>query len=74
MSMTTSIKDAYRMYLEWSMTIGELREWLAVHQWHLVEAEEERLVDEADVALAHFDDGYGDEADLRLRLQGALIP
>ena len=69
--MPASIWDVYRQYLGRMISLDELRDWLALHQWNLSD-EDEDLADEADVALAHLDDGYGDEDDLRFRLSSTF--
>jgi len=69
--MNLSIEDIYRMYLKRNIALDRLRDWLALYQWGLSEYEQE-LADEADVALAHLDDGFIDEESLRLRFQAAL--
>lgn len=61
----------YNAYLRQSISLEDFREWLALNQWDLPPDQQE-LADEADVALAHLDDGYGDEFDLRSRLAGVL--
>lgn len=69
--MPASIEQVYREYLHWSISLDDLREWLALNQWDLPE-EQQELADEADVALVHLDDGYGDEDDIRERLAAVL--
>ena len=69
--MTPSIQQIYREYLRRETPLAELRNWLALNQWELHGLEEE-LADEVDVALAHLDDGYGDEEHLRVRLAFVL--
>ena len=65
--MNISIQTLFRQYLRMQGSIADLRDWLALYQWNLSESDQV-LADEADVALAHLDDGYGDEVDLRERL------
>ena len=69
--MIASVQQLYREYLRREVSIDDLREWLALKQWELNGLDEE-LADEADVALAHLDDGYGDENHLRNRLAFVL--
>ena len=69
--MTPSIQQLYREYLRRETPLEKVRDWLALNQWELHGLEEE-LADEADVALAHLDDGYGDEEHLRSRLAFVL--
>ena len=69
--MTISIQDIYRHYLRRQASLAELRDWLALNQWSL-SRDDQILADEADVALAHLDDGYGDEDYVRCRLAKAL--
>lgn len=69
--MTPSIQQLYREYLRRETPLEKVRDWLALNQWELHGLEEE-LADEVDVALAHLDDGYGDEEHLRSRLAFVL--
>ena len=69
--MTPSIRQLYREYLRRETPLEKVRDWLALNQWELYGLEEE-LADEADVALAHLDDGYGAEEHLRSRLAFVL--
>lgn len=69
--MPASIEEIYREYLRRSISLDDFREWLALNQWDLP-GEQQELADEADVALVHLDDGYGNEDDLRARLAAVL--
>lgn len=69
--MNASVQQLYREYLRREVSIDDLRDWLALNQWELNGLDEE-LADEVDVALAHLDDGYGDEDHLRSRLAFVL--
>ncbi len=69
--MIASMQQLYREYLRREVSLDDLRDWLAMNQWELSGLDEE-LADEADVALAHLDDGYGDEEHLRSRLAFVL--
>lgn len=69
--MTSSIHQLYREYLRREISLERVRDWLTLNQWEL-NGREEELADEADVALAHLDDGYGDEENLRSRLAFVL--
>ncbi len=69
--MAAVILEMFRQYLRREADLDDLREWLALYQWDL-SAEDEELADDADVALAQFDDGYITENFLRYRLQYAL--
>ena len=69
--MTPSIQQLYREYLRRETPLENVRNWLVLNQWELHGLEEE-LADEVDVALAHLDDGYGDEEHLRVRLAFVL--
>ena len=65
--MAISIQELFRQYFRMEGSIAELRDWLALYQWNLSESDQV-LADEADVALAHLDDGFSDEVALRERL------
>jgi len=69
--MTSSIQQLYREYLRRETPLEKVRDWLATNQWEL-HGLEEGLADELDVALAHLDDGYGDEEHLRSRIAFVL--
>ena len=69
--MAVTILEMFRLYLGEKAVLDDLREWLAPYQWDLT-VEDEELADKADVALAHFDDGYTDEQALRYQLQYAV--
>ena len=59
-------------YINMKITIDDLHHWLALYQWDLGGREQD-LADEATLALVHFGDGYGTEADVRQRVSQALI-
>ncbi len=69
--MIASVQQLYREYLRREVSLDDLRDWLTLNQWDLNGLDEE-LADAADVALAHLDDGYGDEEHVRSRLAFVL--
>ena len=70
--MTTSILGIVREYLDRTIELASLREWLALNQWDLTGADR-NLADDVDVAIAYLDNGYSSEPDFRLNLLSVVL-